>query len=178
MKIVYIRHKNVIQVFKRNLSLIDDKGQHSPVDQVGAVSLGSILIGDIGPAAQYLLTALRECENSFVNYYSVLLVLIFVQKYEIKIFAQEFARRIHNGQAETFSSAINTFILTSLFSIGYYSATLFFPLPNAFVFRPHPDRLFAFLSGNIIMTPIRLWYAGLFYWQRHMFRKTMLIKDA
>jgi len=28
-------------------------------------------------------------------------VLIFVQKYVIKIFAQEFARRIHNGQAET-----------------------------------------------------------------------------
>ena len=33
----------------------DNKRQHAPVDEIGSVSLGSIFIGDVSPAAKYLL---------------------------------------------------------------------------------------------------------------------------
>ncbi len=38
---------------------IDHKGQHAPVDQVGAIALGGVLHSQVGPAAQHLLAGGR-----------------------------------------------------------------------------------------------------------------------
>ena len=48
-------NEQIIQILKRQIPRLDEEGKHTPVDQVGTITLGSILVGDVRPAAQYLL---------------------------------------------------------------------------------------------------------------------------
>ena len=45
-----IRKEDIIAVCKRQLTVIDKQRQHAPVDQVGAVALGGVLICNVGPS--------------------------------------------------------------------------------------------------------------------------------
>ena len=49
-----ILNEEIISVLKWKLTLIQE-WKHTPVDQVGTISLGCVLVGNIGEATQYLL---------------------------------------------------------------------------------------------------------------------------
>ena len=50
------RYKQIITIGKRQLTFINQEWKHTPVDQIGAITLGRIAIGNICPAAQHFLT--------------------------------------------------------------------------------------------------------------------------
>ena len=65
------RKEEVIAVLERKLALVDEEGKHTPVDQVGAVTFGGVLVGDVCPAAQNLLAGSRLLSGGTVaGFYS------------------------------------------------------------------------------------------------------------
>ena len=51
-----LREEQIISVRKWKLSLWDQEWKHTPVDQVGAITLCCVFVGNICPSAKYLLT--------------------------------------------------------------------------------------------------------------------------
>ena len=52
-------HEDIVQILEGQIPRWDGEWNHPPVDQIGPISLGRILVCDIGPASQNLLTGGR-----------------------------------------------------------------------------------------------------------------------
>lgn len=68
-------NKQVIQIVERKLSLINNKRDHTPVNQVGTVSLGRIFICNVCPSAKYLLAGSRLLTRRTVSRFYCKIVL-------------------------------------------------------------------------------------------------------
>src|SRR5699024_2313236 len=62
-----LREKQIISVPEGKFSLRDHEGKHTPIDQVGAITLGRVLIGNIGPAAENFLTGSRLLSGGTIS---------------------------------------------------------------------------------------------------------------